>query len=412
MNLVDDSDEIHFYKYHLKELYIIFSDGPYKVDNNRLCDITEMENYLDDLYPIFKIRLTFEPSIYYKLIKEKDTLKIKINLQKYYRVNDKGEKSPFSKFISDTFELILDDDDENMSKDIHEKEFPQGDENELNAVTITKELFLFKKFVIKAKNVVINKVFENMTPANGLSYILSKLGISKNTLRDKIDNHITYKEFMMPPLTINKEIRFIDSYYGFHKTGSVIFFGLSRSYVLRFSSKTNAFEEHEIKDICFIVPKQGSSITDSYAMLYKKGDKKKKYVLVEPENFIPSNPDRTESVINPESVEIVSPDDGDVRQEDSSTTNKKIIVAKGENPYYESIYKAYVNSGKSKIDIYVKDVDATIFEPNKHYSFLFEDTSLAKKYKGKYFLCNKESVFVKEGEDFTTEIKLQLRKLS
>ena len=114
MNLVDDSDEIHFYKYHLKELYIIFSDGPYKVDNNRLCDITEMENYLDDLYPIFKIRLTFEPSIYYKLIKEKDTLKIKINLQKYYRVNDKGEKSPFSKFISDTFELILDDDDENM----------------------------------------------------------------------------------------------------------------------------------------------------------------------------------------------------------------------------------------------------------------------------------------------------------
>ena len=147
-------------------------------------------------------------------------------------------------------------------------------------------------------------------------------------------------------------------------------------------------------------------------MLYKKEDKKKKYVLVEPENFIPSNPDRTESVINPETVEIVSPDDGDVRQEDSSTTNKKIIVAKGENPYYESIYKAYVNSGKSKIDVYVKDVDATIFEPNKHYSFLFEDTSLAKKYKGKYLLCNKESVFVKEGEDFTTEIKLQLRKLS
>ena len=181
MNLVDDSDEIHFYKYHLKELYIIFSDGPYKVDNNRLCDITEMENYLDDLYPIFKIRLTFEPSIYYKMIKEKDTLKIKINLQKYYRVNDKGEKSPFSKFISDTFELILDDDDENMSKDIHEKEFPQGDENELNAITITKELFLFKKFVIKAKNVVINKVFENMTPANGLSYILSNKDICLNS---------------------------------------------------------------------------------------------------------------------------------------------------------------------------------------------------------------------------------------
>ena len=145
MNLISSSDVIHFYKYHLKEFYIIFSDGSYKVDNNRLCDITEMDAYLDNLYPILKVTVAFEPSIYYKLVKEKDTLKIKLNIQKYYRVNDKGDKSAYSKFISDTFQLILNDDDENLSKDIHDKEFPDGDENELNAITIKQELFLFKK---------------------------------------------------------------------------------------------------------------------------------------------------------------------------------------------------------------------------------------------------------------------------
>ena len=410
MNLISSSDAIHFYKYHLKEFYIIFSDGSYKVDNNRLCDITEMDAYLDNLYPILKVTVAFEPSIYYKLVKEKDTLKIKLNIQKYYRVNDKGDKSAYSKFISDTFQLILNDDDENLSKDIHDKEFPDGDENELNAITIKQELFLFKKFVIKTNKTMINKVFENMTPTGGLSYLLSRLGIN-NILMDRLDNHTRYDFFYMPPLPINKEIKFIDTFYGFHKTGSVIFFGLSRSYILRFSTKTNAFEKGEIKDVCFIVPKEGSSITDSYAMLHKKNVKDKKYVLINPSDFKPSNPDRSDSIISPEVVEIVSPTAGGLRQTGAAKTNKKVIVAKGVNPYYESIYDTYVTSGESEITVNAKDVDVSIFEPNKHYSFLFEDTSLAKKYKGKYFLCNKKILLMRDGMDFTAEVELVLRKV-
>lgn len=409
MKLMDSSDEIHFYKYHLKEFYIIFSDGSYKVDNNRLCDIAEMDSYLDNLYPILKITVAFEPSIYYKLVKEKDTLKIKLNIQKYYRVNDRGEKSAFSKFISDTFQLILDDDDENLSKDLHDKEFPDGDENELNAITIKKELFLFKKFVIKSNKVMINKIFTNATPAGGLAYLLSTLGVN-NVLMDKIDNQTTYPFLYMPPLTINNEIRFIDSYYGFHRTGTVIFFGLSRSYVLRFSTKTNAFQKGEVRDVCFIVPKEGSSISDSYAMLHKKNDKDKRYILIAPNDFQPANPDRSESIISPEVVEIVSPTEGALRKTGASKSNKKVIVAKGVNPYYESIYDAMVSTGESEITVFAKDIDTSILEPNKHYSFLFEDTSLAKKYKGKYFLCDKQVVLVKDGEDFTTEVKLTLRK--
>ena len=60
MNLISSSDVIHFYKYHLKEFYIIFSDGSYKVDNNRLCDITEMDAYLDNLYPRLPLLLSHQ----------------------------------------------------------------------------------------------------------------------------------------------------------------------------------------------------------------------------------------------------------------------------------------------------------------------------------------------------------------
>ena len=409
MNLINESDEIQFYKYHVKELYIMFSDGPYKLDSNRLIGITHIENYLEDLYPIFKIDIALEPSIYHKIIKEKDSLKVKLYLQKYYRVNDKRKKSAFSVCISDTFELILDDDDEYLNKDIHEKEFPQGDENQLNSVTISMEMFLFKKSVIKSNKILINKIFKDETPSGALAYLLSKLGIN-NILMDKLDNRESYDYIYMPPLTVNQEIRFIDSYYGFYKTGSVIFFGLKKSYILRFSTKTNAFEKNEFKEICFIIPKEGSTLSDSYAQLNKKNDKNVKYIIVDPSQFNPKTPSRTNSVIQPEVVEIVSPTEGEVRKDGDNKTNKKIIIAKGVNPYYESTYKAIVDSEETEIEILVKDIDYTLLEPNKHYKFLFEDTSLAKKYKGKYFLCKKEASFVKEGEDFTVGVSLTLRK--
>ena len=99
-----------------------------------------------------------------------------------------------------------------------------------------------------------------------------------------------------------------------------------------------------------------------------------------------------------------------MRKDGDNKTNKKIIVAKGVNPYYESTYKAIVDSEETEIEILVKDIDYTLLEPNKHYKFLFEDTSLAKKYKGKYFLCKKEATFLKEGEDFAVGVSLTLRK--
>jgi hypothetical protein len=82
------------------------------------------------------------------------------------------------------------------------------------------------------------------------------------------------------------------------------------------------------------------------------------------------------------------------------------------NPYYATMYKNFVKSNESAIQIFVKDVDLSVLEPNKHYSFLFEDTALAKKYKGKYFLCSKEIVITKEGKEFIGGATLTLRKFS
>jgi hypothetical protein len=414
MNLLDEKDQIVFYKYRVKELYLLFEDENYKLNNSRLKDVIFIEDYIENLYPIFKVDIAVEKSVYMKIIKNKDTLKIKANIQKFYRIGDSSEKSVYYSYINDTFQLILDDDDDDLGKDAYEKEFPDGDEDKVDAIIVTMELFLFKKNTIKGSRTLLNKIFQKCTITNAIMYLLGRLGVT-NVLMDKADNKTSYDELKLPPLTINEEFRFLDSYYGIHKHGTVTYFGLTRSYILRFYSTTNAYEKGEIEDVCFIIPKKGSSVTDSYAMVDKAADKTKYYIIVDPDQFTPQTQSTTQSVLSAENITVVHSSSGEIEEDSSDegdSNNKKIIVAHGVNPYYTKMYRNIIRSAESVIEVFVKDCDISVLEPNKHYSFLFEDTSLAKKYKGKYFLCKKEAILSKQGTEFECGATLTLRKMS
>lgn len=59
-----------------------------------------------------------------------------------------------------------------------------------------------------------------------------------------------------------------------------------------------------------------------------------------------------------------------------------------------------VDSEESQVEITVKDIDYNLLEPNKHYSFLFEDTSLAKKIQRKIFPLYQTSDFYERRRRF------------
>ena len=128
MALVTDKDNYLFYKYRVKTFSIIFSDSVMKIDSERINGIYLLEDYLENLYPVFKIDLALEQSVYYKIIKEKKTVSFSLYIQKYYRKNTEDKKSLYSKCIDDVYSLILDDDDENLSEELLKREYPNGEE--------------------------------------------------------------------------------------------------------------------------------------------------------------------------------------------------------------------------------------------------------------------------------------------
>jgi hypothetical protein len=420
--LVADDDVVQYYRYRVKKLAFNFSDGEYDLDLNQVKDVTLIDNYLDNLFPIFKIDIGVEQSVYQQIIKEKDTLTVTFQLRKFYRLsNESANKQKFAtryaeeNFINGTkYYLIMEDDDNDLSSYIHSKEFPDGDEDDPNALYISMELFLFNSSAIKGNRKIVNKIFNYITVTTALTWLLKSAGIKK-VLLDRPDNTEKYYFFKIPPLTINNAIRFIDSYYGIHSCGSVIYCSLKYTYVLRFSSNTNAFVSGEIEDIYFIVPSVGSTLTDSYAMLSKKGYTNAYYITVDPSLFEPrAYDDNLQDYIGARDLQFIDAAEGTVNstRNGNGSSNIEVITSKGENTYYADIYANYANSLKSEIVVTVKDVDVSILEPNKHYHFLFQDTTLSKKYTDTYFLCKKSTQFVKEGSDFVVISELTLRAVN
>ena len=87
MPLIDESDEYRRYSYQCTELNILFDDGNrsqmMKLNPIRLVNFSITSNYVRDLFPVIHIQMILEPSVYYRIIQNKNKSKIQIRLDKF-----------------------------------------------------------------------------------------------------------------------------------------------------------------------------------------------------------------------------------------------------------------------------------------------------------------------------------------
>ena len=85
LSLINTGDNILHYFYELKEFFILYENEYVKLPNERLLSISIINNYIENLFPVFRIVLDIDTSTYYKILKNKSTVKFKIRMQKFYR---------------------------------------------------------------------------------------------------------------------------------------------------------------------------------------------------------------------------------------------------------------------------------------------------------------------------------------
>ena len=408
MSLIKQGDKFRFHKYIVKEIYLLFKTETIKIDPVRVNGFTIIDDYIENCYPILKLDIALEDEIYYKIQRHKKTVQVKLRVQRFYREGTEKEKSLCKDYIKSVFSLILDDDDEDLSEGLRKKEYPNGESGNLAAVTTTMEMFLFKSSIIRANRKMQNKIFTKTDVTHVITWLLQKAGV-KNALISRVENQNTYDEIIIPPMSILEDLAQVDSFYGIHKTGTIIYFGLDRSYVIKFLAESKTFVKGEKHTVTIIVPKKGSSETDNVSEVRKKGDTEKIYILADPNSFEPKNLNETDSALHAIDVDIVDAGSGSVQS--TGEENKQVIINPGLNPFYKTLYNAKKKSNECVVSIGFQDVDVSCLTPNKNYRFLFEDTKLSKKYHGSYMLCGTTMTFVKEGKEFTAVVSAIFRKI-
>ena len=420
MAFLYSNDNYQKWRYKVTELQILNVDStPIEIIPDRISSIGILHDYENNLFPIFRIEIITASTIYYKIIKNKSKVKIKLRIQKYYNELANKKKSLLRDVINDTFDLILDEEEYDSDKPVREESksnltnFDTDVSNDLYKSNNPIELFLFKSDIINRMNTTINAVISNATTTAAIQYIIKQAGL-KNILMAPADNNKNIPELLIPPLKAKEALMWINNYYGIYKNGFIAYndFIDGIFYILPYSGGCNAYQNNEIKETNILIPKKNNKIAANEFCSIQRVNDLKSYYILGTNNISIRDETISFDVINSMNVSSVDSYSGDISINKNSYGNTTIIENKTENDYYVNMYNSIVNSKKIVVNTLLANYDINALKPNKKIKLLFEDSSISEKYKGEYILSSTNLVFIKDGSDFTlsTDVELKLLK--
>ena len=396
-DLLRTGDKRIFYRYSIENFTLLYESDSKEIPIERIDSFSILNDYIVNLYPMIKIVFRLEESVYNEIKKNKKDVRVKLNIRKFYHPEGAKATSMKKSHINTTFNLILDDEEDNTKDAIRKKNYPDGDEGHMEAINKQVELFLYQSSVIKGNTDVVNLPAENCTVTAALCYIIANSNI-KNIIMTKPDNAEVYDELVIPPMKIGRALGYLDSFYGLYDTGSIIYLGLRKSYFLKYRYSKNAHDPDDYEKVSIIVPNTGSSISDESCQILRRINENEYTLIVDPTTFDPKEESESASAMVNADVAII--DDGEISGEIDDDV--AIETPKGVNPYYRKTYQAIATP--YAISCTFKNCDVDAFTPDKKYQFLFENSKMTKKYKGYYSLVKANVTYLKTGSEFAPTI--------
>ena len=263
---IKSTDTLRYCHYALKRFEIQYSDKKTYVVNPSFVNNIDIQYAFDaHLYPVFHVEVVLDPDNYYKIIEDKKKVKFFIKMHKFFSDSMMSPNSITQEkaFLSDTFDLILDDSEYDIYKKMRNEgatsfgantRSTQDDLNEINNVF---DLYLYKSEYVDKFNKEISVAYlQKATVTDGICYIFHKIGLGKCVLMKKPDNTDEYDPLILPPMKAKDAIRWLDCYYGLYKRGMFFFVDYIRDvvYLIPYSGACSAKRAKEKDNIFIMIP--------------------------------------------------------------------------------------------------------------------------------------------------------------
>lgn len=399
-------DAMRFYRYVVESFDILFPGEPAtRLETGQINNIVIEKEYEKAFFPMMRVSLSLDTTLYHKIIEHKLEVKFRIRLQKYaFRDDDQFQMR--EDILNDIFVIFLDENTPFLNKDqLKENEKITGETAQTKS-NVPMDLFLFKERDMLQTKQLTNYVFSGETLTNILAYLFASHGFNK-VLMTPMKNQKTYDEVLLPPITFLGNILYMNNQYGFYEKGMLLFFDMDCVYLIDKSKSCTAWRPLEYRKTVFHI--RNSTDTNAQTAGTFIDDQQMSYYINMPYTSINM---MNASILNDQFEGnhrlIINPYEGTSQTVSASTVQRgdgtyKVLVNRYNNPFNISAEQVRIDQEGEIISVGLSNHDIQSLTPNKEFRFTFDDTLINREYGGNYRIAQTMSVFSKEGDYFTVK---------
>lgn len=389
-------------RYAVDNLILMMGEEKIILDHSNILSIEYLNDYEFNIRAILKISLRIDIRRKIWILRNKRNITVKFELIKFGMdiESDNGTTTPETVWNQE-FALYLPDDEESTDTSSMEARINMNESGSFTSSDIDSEnyfetqnmidIYLFDQKFLNASNMTYNDVFTKTIIQNGVGKLLTATNHDR-VLMSKFENDEVYEELLVPANPAWKNLIYLDQYYGFYKTGAIIYYDVDTLYILNSNGKVTAKRPGEWPETTIYVTSLDYS-SPGNGMFRRDGEQKfycsVNEMNVNPQKFSESNNEELGSEAKYVVSDDVTINISSANQSYNKQRNERIAYTKkGDNKFISNIAKARREENECVMYITGENLDITAFTPNKEFQLVFDETLKQENYgKNKYRLA-------------------------
>lgn len=392
-----ESSKLFLCRYSVDSLVLMKGEERVELDNSNILSIEYLNDYEFNIRAMLKISLRLDVRRKIWILRNKRDITVKFELSKFGMdiESDKGTTTAETVW-NQVFNVYLPDEEESTDTSAMEQRINMNDKsgdasNDLSSESYfetqnTIDLYLFDQKFLDSSNAVFNNVFTKDLLQNMVARILTETKHDR-ILMSKFENDKVYEELLIPANPAYKTLIYLDQYYGFYKTGALIYYDLDTLYILNSNGKVTAKKPGEWPTTAIYVTALDSSSPGNG--MFRRDGEQCFYCSVNEMNVNAQRfSDTNNETLGAEAKYVVSDDlTIDIANANQSYTNQRnekiAYTKKDDNMFISSITKARMEENEGALYISAENLDIAAFTPNKEFQIIFDETLKQQNY-GQY----------------------------
>lgn len=408
---------VEYVKYKVESLSIVLQSETIKVEPAFVSEILLEYDYDKLCTPIFILSVALTQIEYRKIVREKDTVKFIVKLNKIY-YNDAKEYLYYSTFFNQTFCTHIIDENPIMEQDLinKTKSANKTDEDSRNPMEM-RDIYDFALFIeehIDAGNKDINMTIESGKMNDILAHVLYFAGLNRNVLMSPSNNTSKITNLLCPVMNTIKTINYLQEIKGIYNAGLLFFMDFNTTYLIDKNAYCTAWRPKEYTITNIYIFSQTSEYNVIVGQMTDDDEEK---------NNLFSNTDSTDiknkSVLNNavygNKMVLINAKKGTVNYIDENLKQRggsvaRIELQKYNNKYARNSKKLRLIENEYDVNVILKDIDLELLSPNKCFKLIFQNTKLNEQYGGTYRIAKTLSTLTKLGEELDSTVICNFKK--